>query len=137
MKQHNAIFILIFLVIVQFAQPGYAAEPLGRRIVLDNGMVLLLSEKHDLPMVTINMAIHAGSMVEPADKPGLASITASLLMQGTAKRTATRISSEIDFVGGSLSVSAEMISRLQVSGCSKKTCARDSICFLMSFSTLS
>jgi len=82
-----------------------AAEPIGKRFVLDNGMILLLSEKHDIPMVTMNMAIKAGSMVEPADKPGLASITASLLMQGTARRTASQISREIDFVGGSLSVS--------------------------------
>lgn len=82
-----------------------AVEPLGKRIVLDNGMVLLLSEKHDIPMVTLNMAIRAGSMAEPGDKPGLASITASLLTQGTAKRSATQISNEIDFVGGSLSVS--------------------------------
>lgn len=82
-----------------------AAEPLGRRVVLKNGMVLLLSEKHELPVVTVNMAIRAGSVVEPADKPGLASITASLLTQGTKKRTASQISREIDFVGGSLSVS--------------------------------
>ena len=84
---------------------AFAAEPLGKRIVLDNGMILLLSEKHDIPMVTISMAIKAGSMVEPADKPGLASITASLLTQGTATRTASQISREIDFVGGSLSTS--------------------------------
>src|SRR3990172_7931103 len=82
-----------------------ADGPLGKRIPLKNGMILLLSEKHDIPMVTVNMAIKAGSTVEPQDKPGLASLTASLLMQGTAKRTASRISREIDFIGGSLSVS--------------------------------
>lgn len=95
-----AVFILFFQIHV-----ASAAEPIGKRIVLDNGMILLLSEKHDIPMVTMNMAIKAGSMVEPADKPGLASITASLLTQGTAKRTASQISREIDFVGGSLSAS--------------------------------
>ncbi len=83
----------------------FAAEPIGKRIALDNGMILLLSEKHDIPMVTMNMAIKAGGMVEPADKPGLASITAALLTQGTATRTANQISREIDFVGGSLSAS--------------------------------
>ncbi len=82
-----------------------AAGPLGKRIPLKNGMILLLSEKHDIPMVTVNMAIKAGSTVEPQDKPGLASLTASLLMQGTTKRTASRINREIDFIGGSLSVS--------------------------------
>jgi zinc protease len=68
-------------------------------------MVLLLSEKHEIPMVTVSMAIKAGSVVEPGDKPGLASLTASLLTQGTTKRTASQISNEIDFIGGSLSVS--------------------------------
>jgi zinc protease len=82
-----------------------AAELIGKRIPLENGMVLLLSEKHDIPMLTVNMAIKAGSTAEPEDKPGLASITASLLMQGTSKRSAGRINSEIDFIGGSLSVS--------------------------------
>jgi zinc protease len=105
MKQRNFILILFVLCIVAFVRPGYSAEPLGKRIVLDNGMILLLSEKHDIPMVTMSMAIKAGSMVEPADKPGLASIAASLLTQGTAKRTASQISREIDFIGGSLSVS--------------------------------
>jgi zinc protease len=105
MKQRAYFLILVLLLIVQFARTGYSAEPIGKRIVLENGMILLLSEKHDIPMVTMSMAIKAGSMVEPADKPGLASIAASLLMQGTAKRTASQISREIDFIGGSISVS--------------------------------
>jgi zinc protease len=82
-----------------------AAEPLGKRIQLENGMVLLLSEKHELPVVMVSMAIKAGSTAEPGDKPGLASITASLLTQGTAKRAANQINREIDFIGGSLSTS--------------------------------
>ncbi|HEX9137040.1 MAG TPA: pitrilysin family protein [Nitrospirota bacterium] len=85
-------------------QISSAAELIGKRIPLENGMVLLLSEKHDIPMITVNMAIKAGSTAEPGDKPGLASITASLLMQGTLRRSAGRINSEIDFIGGSLSV---------------------------------
>ncbi len=97
---------IVILIIMSFtAVSAHAAEPLGKRIPLGNGMVLLLSEKHTIPMVTINMAIKAGDTAEPEDKPGLASITASLLMQGTKRRTASRISGEIDFVGGALSVS--------------------------------
>jgi len=96
----TAILVVLLLCTDQAAS---AAEPLGKRIVLDNGMVLLLSERHEIPMVTLSMAIKAGSVVEPADKPGLASITASLLTQGTTKRTANQISREIDFVGGALS----------------------------------
>ena len=101
------LLIVIVTVVTLAALPVQvnAVEPLGKRIVLKNGMVLLHSEKHTIPMVTVSMAIKAGSVVEPGDKPGLASLTASLLTQGTTKRTANQISKEIDFIGGSLSVS--------------------------------
>jgi zinc protease len=102
----KSFFLLVSaIILVSLPMTTIAAESLGKRIVLKNGIVLLLSEKHEIPMVTVSMAIKAGSVVEPGDKPGLASLTASLLTQGTAKRTANQISREIDFIGGSLSVS--------------------------------
>ncbi len=104
MKKTRYSLLLTFLLCFSLLAAKADAEPLGKRIVLENGMVLLLSEKHEIPMVTLNMAIKAGSLTEPADKPGLASITAALLMQGTKIRTASQIDSEIDFIGGSLSV---------------------------------
>src|SRR5512143_2537667 len=104
MKLKRLILFIILTVVCQLPQISSAAELIGKRIPLENGMVLLISEKHDIPMVTVNMAIKAGSTAEPEDKPGLASITASLLMQGTSRRSAGRINSEIDFIGGSLSV---------------------------------
>jgi zinc protease len=95
--------VIMLFAMLMTTPVSFGAEPLGKRIMLDNGMVLLLSEKHEIPMVTVNMAIKAGNTAVPEDKAGLASIAASLLTQGTAKRTANQISSEIDFIGGSLS----------------------------------
>ncbi len=103
MKSLKYLFIFVLLSALSSAIDVRAAEPLGKRIPLENGMILLLSERHDIPMVTVNMAIKAGNTAVPADKPGLASVTASLLTQGTTRRTASQISSEIDFIGGSLS----------------------------------
>lgn len=97
--------ICIVLLTAWLASVANAAPPLAKRIILDNGMVLLLAEKHEIPMVTVSVSLTAGGLAEPPEKPGLASLTASLLMQGTKKRSATQISREIDFVGGSLSVS--------------------------------
>jgi zinc protease len=94
--------VIALMVVPILAQ---ADVTLGKRIILKNGMVLLLAEKHEIPMVTVSMAIKAGSVAEPSEKPGLASLTASLLTQGTTTRTANQISREIDFIGGSLSVS--------------------------------
>ncbi len=104
MKFIVRIVITVFILFFQI-HAASAAGPLAKRIPLENGMVLLLAEKHDIPVVTMNMAIKAGSTSVPGDEPGLASITASLLAQGTTKRTASRISREIDFIGGSLSTS--------------------------------
>ncbi|KPK31844.1 MAG: hypothetical protein AMK70_11660 [Nitrospira bacterium SG8_35_1] len=76
-----------------------------KRKVLDNGLVLLVVERHNLPVVKVSLGISAGSLNEPAEKAGLASLTASLLTEGTAKRTALQISEEIEFVGGDISAS--------------------------------
>jgi zinc protease len=57
-------------------------------------------------MVSVVMAIRAGSIAEPPAKAGLAYLTAALLNEGTQKRTSREISEAIEFVGGSLSASA-------------------------------
>ncbi len=104
-SQRRIIIIVCFAIsalLLLATSRSYAAEPIGKRIVLVNGMVLLLSEKHDIPMVTMNIVVKAGNTAAPDDKPGLASVTASLLIQGTTRRTAAQISEEIDFIGGSL-----------------------------------
>lgn len=102
----QALILSVAAMMLFIATPSAkAAGPLGKRIVLKNGMVLLLAEKHEIPMVTVSMAIKAGGVAEPADKPGLASLTAALMTQGTTSRSANQISREIDFIGGSLSVS--------------------------------
>ncbi|MGC2423206.1 MAG: pitrilysin family protein [Nitrospirota bacterium] len=78
--------------------------PIGERVVLDNGMVLLVKDNHALPVVTISMIIKAGSVTEPPAKAGLGHLTAGLLTKGAGKMSATDISEAIEFVGGSLNV---------------------------------
>ena len=102
MKKIVNYFILLTLLL---ASQAYAA-PLAEREILSNNMVLLHAERKALPIVTVVMAVRAGSIVEPSDKAGLAYLTAALLNEGTAKRTSREISEAIEFVGGSLSASA-------------------------------
>ncbi len=96
------IVILVSLVIVSLS----AAGPLAEREVLPNSMILLHAERKALPIVTVVMAVRAGSIVEPPDKAGLAYLAAALLAEGTTRRTSREISEAIEFVGGSLSASA-------------------------------
>ena len=80
--------------------------PPHRKAQLKNGLTLLLLEKHELPLVSMAFCLRAGGTSDPAGKEGLASLTADLLRKGTAKRTADDISSELDFMGATLSFSA-------------------------------
>jgi len=76
-----------------------------KRQVLDNGLVLLIVERHNLPVVKVSLGINAGNLMEPEEKAGLSSLVASLLTEGTTSRTAEQISESIEFVGGSIGAS--------------------------------
>lgn len=72
------------------------------RVVLPNGLVLLLSENHSTPSVSINGIVLAGSRFEADDKAGLASLTGALLDSGTTTRTSQQIAETVEAVGGHL-----------------------------------
>lgn len=72
------------------------------RVVLPNGLVLLLSENHSTPSVSINVIVLAGSRFEADDKAGLASLTGALLDSGTTTRTSQQIAETVEAVGGHL-----------------------------------
>ena len=97
-------FIIILLTLLAASQAS--GSPLAEREVLSNNMVLLHAERKTLPIVTIVMAIRAGTIAEPSNRAGLAYLTAALLNEGTKKRTSREISQAIEFVGGALSASA-------------------------------
>ncbi len=93
------------LLILSLTAPARATQ-LAEREMLPNGMVILHTARHSVPMVSVVMAIKAGSISEPPAKAGLAYLTAALLNEGTQQRTSREISEAIEFVGGSLSASA-------------------------------
>ena len=68
-------------------------------------MNLVLIEKPGLPVVAQGLLIRAGGITDPADRPGLASLTASMLAEGTPTRTSQQISDEMEFLGSQLRAS--------------------------------
>ena len=97
-------FILL-LCFSSFAETVWAG-PSVQRTVLPNELVLLVSEEHSLPFVTVQLLIHAGSGRDPRGQEGLSYLTAKGLMLGTSRRDAPAIHEELDFMGTSLSASA-------------------------------
>lgn len=73
-----------------------------QRVELTNGLVLLLSENHSTPSVSINVIVKTGSRFEPDEKAGLASIAGALLDSGTTTRTSREIAETIEASGGQL-----------------------------------
>ena len=62
--------------------------PEPERVVLQNGMVVLLMEDHELPLVSLSAFIRTGARLEPQDKIGLASLTGTVMRTGgTTKQT--------------------------------------------------
>ena len=104
---------LLFACLLACAAPAVVPEPppqpapVAHRTVLDNGMVLLTLERSHLPMVAVEVEVAAGSAQDPPDLPGLANLTASLLDEGTATRSASQIAEDLEFIGASLSVSCD------------------------------
>jgi zinc protease len=79
-------------------------EPLRR--TLANGLQVWVMERPGVPMVYLQLMTEAGAVADPADRPGLASLTAAMLTEGTATRTGRQILEEIDFLAANLNANA-------------------------------
>jgi zinc protease len=67
---------------------------------LANGLQVIAVSHHEQPAVSVRLMVRAGGAQDPADKPGVASLAAALLDQGTKTRTAEQIQHSIDSIGG-------------------------------------
>ena len=74
--------------------PPYALKTLA------NGLQVIAVSHHEQPSVSIRLMVRAGGAQDPSDKPGVASLAASLLDQGTTTRSAEQIAHTIDSIGG-------------------------------------
>ena len=75
--------------------------PAAATKTLPNGLRVFVVTDHSKPAVAARLVIlSAGSIQDPAGMPGVAEMTAGLLTQGTAKRSAKEIAEAIDFIGG-------------------------------------
>jgi zinc protease len=86
---------------------------------LPNGLTLLVLEEHRLPTIQCNLWIKNGTISDPKDMPGLASFTADLLREGTAKRNSSQIASELDEMGATFFADAafgDNLTAIQASG---------------------
>jgi zinc protease len=75
---------------------------------LRNGLTLILSEKHEVPIVAASLVFRGGSDSNPLDTPGLANFAAAMLDEGTATRNALGIADQLAQLGASLGTGSSM-----------------------------
>ena len=119
MRRRLAAAVVVLLTVVAGIGPASAQvpdwpserppKPLAARDVkfppyaiktLPNGLQVIAVSHHEQPSVSIRLMVRAGGAQDPADKPGVASLAAALLDQGTTTRSAEQIAHTIDSIGG-------------------------------------
>ena len=78
------------------------AEKSIQKIVLPNGLRLLVKEDHRLPFVEIRAALQGGVLAETLENHGLTQLMTKMLLQGAARRSAEQIALQIESIGGSI-----------------------------------
>ena len=75
--------------------------PPVRKVVLDNGLTLLVREDHSAPVVSAQAWVRAGSITEgPWMGAGLSHVLEHMLFKGTTTRGVSQIAQEIERKGG-------------------------------------
>ncbi len=108
MRRHAALcWMLGAAAIVATVLPAGWAHALEiKRVKLDNGMIVLISPQHNLPMVTAAIAFDAGARRDPKGQAGLAHLSADSLMEGSRTMSADELNRKVDFLGSAMDVEA-------------------------------
>jgi predicted Zn-dependent peptidase len=105
-RQIPGALTIVMLLLAGTALGEGVTLPDYQRIELDNGVVLLLHEQRDVPLVALSAMLRGGAAADPEDLNGLAALFAALLEKGAGDRDAAGFAETIDSVGGRLSASA-------------------------------
>jgi zinc protease len=74
---------------------------------IDDGLDLYYARWGSSPLVALELLLPGGGQCDPSDLPGLGSFAASLLDEGTTRRTGQEIALAIERLGGSLGSGAD------------------------------
>ncbi len=82
--------------------------PAFERATLPSGLKLIVAERHEVPLVRFQLLVDAGYASDSLGVPGLASMAAGMLDEGTATRNALQISDELQRLGAQLGTGADL-----------------------------
>ena len=74
------------------------------RLSLAAGVPGFLEPSHALPLVSFTLALRSGASYEPADRSGVARLTARMFRRGASGMTSRQIEEAVDALGGEIAV---------------------------------
>ena len=90
----------------QLGEPADLTLPRIAEHRLTNGLRVWVVEAREVPLVQLNLVVHAGSGDDPSGEFGLASLTAAMLDEGAGERSALEIADAVEFLGAELSTAS-------------------------------
>src|SRR5215471_17111762 len=90
----------------QSGPPPTLKLPAIQKRALSNRLPVWIVERHEVPVVHVNLIVLSGTGDDPAGKFGIASLTASLLTEGAGSRSALEVADAVDFLGADLDASS-------------------------------
>ncbi|MDQ4121258.1 MAG: insulinase family protein [Acidobacteriota bacterium] len=84
--------------------------PKAQEATLSNGLQVVLLPSHRVPTFSMQMVILSGGLSDPQASRGTASFTASLLREGTTKRSSQDIAQQSEALGATLGASSGLAS---------------------------
>lgn len=90
------------------ANPAMASSAVNHtgeieRVVLPNGIILIMAENHALPLISMNMVVNYGGRYDTEAQAGLAHLLGDMLDEGTEKHEAQEIAMTVEEMGARLS----------------------------------
>ncbi|MGE5314651.1 MAG: M16 family metallopeptidase [Acidobacteriota bacterium] len=82
--------------------PSIRMNPV-QKFSLKNGLRVIVYEKHEVPIVQMSLVVRAGNVDEPADRLGLAGMTANMLDEGAGGKSSLELADAIDYLGTTIS----------------------------------
>ena len=83
-------------------EPLAAVLPKPAEKTLANGLRVIVARSSDLPLVGASLLVKTGAWADPEGKAGAAAMTAGMLTEGTATRSAVEIAAQTEALGATL-----------------------------------
>src|SRR4029079_2026746 len=88
--------------------------PRAEEATLKNGLQVVVLPMHKVPTFNMQLVVLSGGLSDKPDYRGLSSFTASLLREGTTKRSSKDIAEQVDAIGATLAANSGLSSLTRV-----------------------